>query len=251
MNYFNLTNKIALVTGASSGLGKHFAKVLSDAGATVVVAARRLDQLDELANEIGENAFAVPLDVTDTNNVVAAFNQIEDKVGPVNVLVNNAGANEDSNVIDTKEEDWDAVMDVNLKGAWRVAREAAKRMIAAKKGGTIINIASIFGFTAFPESTTYCVSKAGLCQLTKTMALDLWQYGIRVNAIAPGYFRTEMTAKYLAGDKGKAYINTIPPKRCGEPEELTAPLLMLASDASSYVNGVILPVDGGHSLQVI
>ena len=192
----------------------------------------------------------VQLDVTNGENVRAAFEETQSERGVVTILVNNAGADEESHLLDTAEQDWDHVIDVNLKGPWRVAREAAKRMVVAQSGGSIINIASVLAFTVSLRSTTYCVSKAGLSQMTKTMALDLWEYGIRVNATAPGYFHSEMTQKFLKSDAGREYLKNIPPGRAGRLDELTAPLLMLASDASSYVNGVVLPVDGGHSLRL-
>ena len=248
-NIFSLKGRVALVTGASSGLGRHFAQVLADAGATVVVAARREDRLSDLVNDISNldgDAMAVTMDVTDTHSVKAAYDKAYSKYGTVDVLVNNAGVGDPKYFVDLDEESWDFVMETNLKGAWRVAQECARRLVRSGTGGSIINIASILGLTTQLKQTSYSVSKAGVAHLTRMMALELIRYGIRVNALAPGYFPTEMNTKFFGTEAGKAYVKTIPARRLGRIAELTGPLLLLASEAGSFMNGAVLPVDGGH-----
>lgn len=254
MEQFNLTGKTALVTGASSGFGAHFARVLAGAGAKVVVGARREGRLQALVGEIqeaGGEALSVTLDVTQMASVSEAFDAAEAAFGTVTVLVNNAGVAAPKTVHKTSEEDWDFVVDTNLKGAWLVASEAARRMIAASSGGAIVNIASVLGLATSTGHGVYSASKAGVIQLTKHMALELSNRHIRVNAICPGYFKTEMNEAFFASDAGKAYIDTFPAKRLGEMGEMDAPLLLLASEAGSFINGAILPVDGGHLVMSI
>lgn len=254
LSEFDLSGKIALVTGASSGLGAHFARVLAGAGARVVVGARREDRLQTLVSEIqqaGGEALAVALDVTDAASVAKAFDAAEARFGTVTVLVNNAGVAAPKSVHKTSETDWDFVIDTNLRGAWLVASEAARRMIAANSGGAIVNIASVLGLATSTGHGVYSASKAGVIQLTKHMALELSSKNIRVNAICPGYFKTEMNDAYFESEAGKAYIATFPAKRLGEMQEMNGPLLLLASDAGSFINGAILPVDGGHLVMSI
>lgn len=246
---FSLEGKIALVTGASSGLGVHFAKVLAGAGASVVAAARRLDKLKKLVDEITEAdgiATAVALDVTDNDSVLAAFDKAEDAYGVIDVLINNAGVADPKYFLDIDESNWDFILETNLKGAWRVARECCDRLVKSRQTGSIVNIASLLGLATQSKQTAYAVSKAGLIHLTRSMALELSRYGIRVNAIAPGYFKTEINADFFASDRGKQYLKTIPSRRLGELDELDGPLLMFASDAGSFLTGAVLPVDGGH-----
>jgi len=245
----SMHNKVALVTGASSGLGAHFAHVLSKAGARVVVAARRIDKLHQLIKSIeaaGGKAMAVAMDVTDGESVKTALNQAEAALGPIDVLVNNAGVADSKRFVNVDEDSWDFVMDTNLKGAWRVAHEVSSRMLSAKRPGSIVNIASILGLRVSIGESTYGASKAALVHMTKAMALEFASKGIRVNALCPGYIRTEMNADYFESEKGKAYLQSTPSQRLGKLEELDAPLLLLASDAGSLINGVALPVDGGH-----
>ena len=245
----SVSDKIALVTGASSGLGAHFAKVLANAGAKVIVAARRTDKLASLVEDIknsGGEAVAVAMDITDGNSIVQALDEAEKVFGTVNLLINNAGVADSKRFINVDEDSWDFVINTNLKGAWYAANQVAKRLMAKQAPGSIINIASILGLRVGIGESTYAVSKAGVVQMTKAMALELGSKGIRVNAICPGYFRTEINSDYFDTDKGQAYINSTPAKRLGKLEELDAPLLLLASDAGSFVNGVALPVDGGH-----
>ena len=250
---FSLDGKVALVTGASGGLGARFARALAGAGAGVVLAARRVDRLAALAAEIegaGGRALAVELDVTDEEAVSAAFDAAESALGPVDILVNNAGIERMGLVAEMAVEDWDAVIGVNLRAVFMVAREASRRMIAGAAGGAIINIASILGDHVSKGGAAYSASKAGVIQLTRTMALELARHKIRVNAIAPGYFHSEMTGEYLATDKAKKMIKGIPMRRVADPKELDAVLLTLAGPGGSYATGSVVVVDGGHSLVI-
>jgi NAD(P)-dependent dehydrogenase (short-subunit alcohol dehydrogenase family) len=248
---FDVSGKVALVTGASSGFGAHFAKVLARYGARVVVAARREDRLKVLAREIAANggeALAVPLDVTNADSVAAAFDAAGKAYGVVDILSNNASVADSKFAVDIDEESWDWVLDTNLKGAWLVAREAGTRMIAAGKPGSIVNTASILGMRVALAASSYSASKAAVIQLTKSLALEWSRKKIRVNALCPGYFVTELNAPYFATEKGQRYLEQTPAQRSGEIDELTAPFMLLASDAGSFVNGVALPVDGAHSI---
>ncbi len=248
---FDVSGKVALVTGASSGFGAHFAKALARYGAKVVVAARREDRLKVLASEIAANggeALAVPLDVTDADSVAAAFDAAENAYGVVDILSNNAGVADSKSAVDIDEESWDWVLDTNLKGVWLVAREAGTRMIAAGTSGSIVNTASILGLRVALAASSYSASKAAVIQLTKSLALEWSRKKIRVNALCPGYFVTELNAPYFATEKGQRYLEQTPAQRSGEIDELTAPFMLLASDAGSFVNGVALPVDGAHSI---
>lgn len=251
---FALNNKIALVTGASSGFGRHFALVLASAGAKVVVGARREDLLAELVGEIetsGGEALAVAMDVTRASSVSDAFDRAEEVFGTVTVLVNNAGVAVPKTVHKTTEADWDFVIDTNLKGAWLVAAETARRLVSAKTGGVIVNIASVLGLATSTGHGIYSASKAGVIQLTKHMALELAGKNIRVNAICPGYFKTEMNGDYFDSAAGKTYIESTPSGRLGQMSEIDGPLLLLAGEAGSFINGAILPVDGGHLVMSI
>jgi NAD(P)-dependent dehydrogenase (short-subunit alcohol dehydrogenase family) len=252
MQAFDLSGRVALVTGASSGLGAEFARALATAGARVVVCARRTDRLTALVEEIqaaGGEALATTMDVTEVASVVAAFEAAEQKFGVVQILVNNAGISRGGLLKDLSEEDWDAVLETNLKSVWRVAREAANRMSAGSVGGSIINISSLLAFGTSKMLGSYMASKVGVVQLTRAMALEWADSGVRVNALAPGYFPTEMTGNYFSTPQGKAMIERIPQKRLGDPAELCGPLLLLASDASSYMTGSVITVDGGHLCQ--
>lgn len=247
---FDLTGKTALITGASSGLGEHFARVLAAAGARVVVAARRADRLARLVQDLqdqGYQALAVTMDVTDADSINAGFTAAETQFGTVDVLINNAGIGEGVPFLKMTEGNWRSMLDTNLDGAWRVAHRAAVAMAKSGQGGNIINIASILGLRVGQGLSHYAVAKAGVVQLTKAMAIELARDKIRVNAIAPGYFRTEMNNDYFESEKGQEYIKqTVPMRRLGQLEELSGPLLLLASEAGSFMTGTIINVDGGH-----
>jgi NAD(P)-dependent dehydrogenase (short-subunit alcohol dehydrogenase family) len=247
--FSDLSNKVALVTGASSGLGRHFATVLARHGVKVGIAARRIDALQETAREIanfdGVSAISA-LDLTSGTSVKAAIADIEQKLGPIDIVVNNSGISVSKPVLDHTESDWDAVVDVNLKGAFLVATEVARHMRDGQRAGSIINIESILSFRQAGAVAAYAASKAGLSQLTRTMALELARYRIRVNGIAPGYFATDINRAFFDTDPGRALLKRIPQRRLGELEDLDGPLLLLASDASRYMTGATLVVDGGH-----
>lgn len=249
-NRFDLTGRVALVTGASSGLGEHFAQVLAEAGAKVVVAARRVERLQALVDRIrgaGFEAGAVAMDVTDADSVRQGYDAAEKLFGTIDVLVNNAGVARSKVFLKTDEADWDYIVDTNLKATYRVAHLGAERMVAAGKPGSIINIASVLGLGVGYGDSLYAISKAGVVQMTRAMALELIRVGIRVNALCPGYFETELNRDYFQSERGQAYIrNNLPGKRLGNMEELSGPLLLLASEAGSFITGVALPVDGGH-----
>jgi len=248
-NLYSLEGKVALVTGASSGLGEHFAEVLARAGAKVVLGARRKDKLDAIVSRIverGGQAAACDLDVTQSQSIVEALDSAEQFFGSANILINNAGVAVSSRFINIDEQGWDRTMDTNLKGAWRVAQAFSQRLLNAKSAGCIVNISSILGLRVGFGESAYAISKAGLVQMTKTMAMELACKGIRVNALCPGYFKTELNADYFDSDQGREMIERSTAGRVGDPSELDGPLLMLCSDAGSFVNGVALPVDGGH-----
>ena len=250
----DLSNKTALVTGASSGLGRHFAQVLAGQGARVALAARRVAALDELAGEIrteGGEAFTVALDVRDEESVATAIATIERDVHGIDILVNNSGVSGIKPTLRVTGAEWDDVLDTNLKGAFLVANEVGRAMVRAKRPGSIINIASILGFRVTGQLAPYAASKAGLVHLTKSLALDWARYGIRVNAIAPGYFRTDINDDFWDTEPGMAMINRIPQRRLGELENLDGPLLLLASDASAYMTGTTVTVDGGHLVSAL
>lgn len=249
VNPFRLDGQIALVTGASSGLGKHFARVLAQAGAHVVLAARRKDRLTALCEEIraaGGRASAVVLDVTDAASVSRCFDESEKAVGIPSIIVSNAGTTVTKMAIDQTPEDFDQVMNANLKGCWLVDTEAARRLIASKKPGSIINISSILGARVAAAVAPYTISKAGVIQATKAMALEWARYNIRVNALLPGYVRTEINAEFLDSEAGQKLRMRIPSRRFNELDDLTGPLLLLASDAGRAMTGATVEVDSGH-----
>ncbi|WP_310531259.1 glucose 1-dehydrogenase [Novosphingobium sp.] len=241
----DLTGKSILITGASSGLGAFFARSLAEAKAQVILAARRRDKLADVAKAIAErggDVRIVEMDVTDKASVERAIAE----AGQIDVLVNNSGVTLAKPVLDQTEDDWDHVIDTNLKGAFLVSTAVARRMRDDGRGGSIINIASILGERQAGQVAGYATSKAGLIQLTKSMALELARFRIRVNALAPGYIDTDLNRSFLETDAGKALISRVPQRRLGSPEELIGPLLLLASDASSYMTGSVIAADGGH-----
>ncbi|MGA8196149.1 MAG: SDR family oxidoreductase [Acetobacteraceae bacterium] len=246
---FGLNGRHALVTGASSGLGRHFAGVLAAAGARISVAARReaaLAQTVETIRASGAQAQSVRMDVTEAASVEQAFATAEAQFGPVSILVNNAGVTGTRAALDVTDNDWSSVIDTNLKGSWVVAQHAARRMIHHGERGSIVNIASILGLRVAGGVAPYAISKAGVVQMTKVLALEWARHGIRVNALAPGYIETDLNDAFFASDAGKALIRRVPQRRLGEARELDGALLLLASDAGSYMTGSVIAVDGGH-----
>jgi NAD(P)-dependent dehydrogenase (short-subunit alcohol dehydrogenase family) len=245
---FGLAGRIALVTGASSGLGRHFARVLHAAGATVVLAARRVDRIEAEAARLGERAHALAMDVTDEASIVAGFDRLAATDSLCDIVVNNAGISGSSMLLQMETAEWDSVIEVNLRGPFLVAREAARRLVAAKRPGSIINIASILGLRVSPAVAPYMASKAGLIHLTRSMAFEFARHGIRVNALCPGYFETEINSEFLQTDYAQASLKRVPQRRIGDLRDLTGPLLLLASDAGAFMTGEALVVDGGQSI---
>ena len=244
---FDLTGRVALVTGASQGLGRRFAQVLAGHGAAVGLAARQVEKLEDVKAAIaaaGGRAACVALDVTDAAAIERALDQVEDALGPVGILVNNAGVAVSKGVLEQTEADWDRVVGTNLKGAFFVAQAAAKRMVA-QGGGAIVNIASVLALDVVGHLAPYAAAKGGLWQLTRSMALELARHGVRVNALAPGYIETEINRDFLATEAGERMKKRIPQRRFGTPEDLDGALLLLASDASRYMTGSIIVIDGG------
>jgi NAD(P)-dependent dehydrogenase (short-subunit alcohol dehydrogenase family) len=246
---FRLDGEVALVTGASSGFGRHFGKVLAAAGAKVVLAARRTDRVKEACDEIiaaGGEALAVTMDVTDSASVARACDEAEKVFGTVTVVVNNAGISIPKPLVNLTDSDWNGVIDTNLNGVAYVTREVSRRLIAAGLGGSVINIASILAHREQKMLTSYAASKAAVLQFTRTAALELAQHNIRVNAICPGYFITDLNKEWFETDDGRALISRIPQRRTGDLDDLNGPLLLLASSAGALMTGADLVVDGGH-----
>ena len=245
---FSLDGRVALVTGASSGLGRHFAQVLHEAGATVVLAARRTDRIEADAARLGERARALTMDVTDEASINAGFEQLAADGVLCDIIVNNAGISGEHMILQMDTAEWDSVVQVNLRGPFLVAREAARRLVAAKKPGSIVNIASILGLRVSPAVAPYMASKAGLIHLTRSMAWEFARYNIRVNALCPGYFATEINTEFLKTEIFQASLKRVPQRRIGDLRDLDGPLLLLASEAGAYMTGAALVVDGGHSI---
>jgi len=251
---FSLQGRVALVTGASSGLGTQFAKALADNGAAVALVARRADRLLDLQQSIetaGGRALAIEADVTDRAAMARAFDTAEQAFGTVTILVNNAGiAQSSTRAVEVTEEEWRKVLSVDVDAVFYNAQEAARRMLAAKQPGAIINIASVLGFGVSKGVAAYAVAKAAVVQVTKALAVELAFKGVRVNAIAPGWFVTEINDKYLAGEAGEALKRQIPAGRFGKAGDLDGALLLLASDAGSYISGATIVVDGGQVVMI-
>ena len=252
----DFSGRVALVTGASGGLGAQFAKTLSRAGAAVILASRRMDKLKDLRAFIeaeGGAAHVVELDVTDHDSIKSAVAHAETEVGPIDILINNSGVSTTQRLQDVAEEDYDFIFNTNVKGAFFVAQEVAKRMLARARGtapggfagARIINIASMAGLRVLPQIGVYCMSKAAVVQMTKAMALEWGKFGINVNAICPGYIDTEINHHHWETEQGKKLVQMLPRKRIGKPEDLDALLVMLASPQSHFVNGAVIAADDG------
>ncbi len=252
-NLFDLSGRVALVTGASSGLGVRFAEVLAENGAAVALVARRADRLAAVKNRIeaaGGRALAIEADVLDRKAMAVAFDQAEKAFGTVTILVNNAGVAHSTRAVELTEEEWRRVVGTNLDAVFFWAQEAARRMLAAKKPGAIVNIASVLGLAVSKGTVAYAAAKAGVVQLTKTLGLELAFKGIRVNAIAPGWIVTDLNRDFLLSEHGAAIKREIPVGRFGEERDLDGVLLLLASDAGRFIAGTTIVVDGGQLVAI-
>lgn len=251
---FSVADQVALVTGASSGIGLHLAETLALAGAKVALAARRIDRLEEACTAIRERGgicLPVALDVISRDSIVAALEAVEIGLGPLSVLVNNAGVVVSKPFFEHTEEDWDHVVDTNLKGAWLMAREFAHHLVERKRPGRIINIASVLSTRTIARVPSYLAAKAGLLHLNGAMAMELARYNILVNAIAPGYIVTDFNREFLESEAGQKLAARVPMRRVGQVGDLGGALLFLASPASAYVTGACIAVDGGHGVAAI
>jgi NAD(P)-dependent dehydrogenase (short-subunit alcohol dehydrogenase family) len=252
----DLSGRVALITGASGGLGEQFAKTLARAGAAVVLAGRRTDRLMALRAHIeaaGGDAHVVAMDVTDTASIKAGVAHAETEVGAIDILVNNSGVSTTQRLQDVTEEDYDFVFNTNTKGAFFVAQEVGRRMLARANGaapgtyvgGRIVNIASMAGLKVLPQIGVYCMSKAAVVHMTKAMAVEWGRFGINVNAICPGYIDTELNHHHWQTEQGQKLVNMLPRKRVGAPADLDALLVMLCSSESHFVNGAVIAADDG------
>ncbi|KQB56098.1 SDR family oxidoreductase [Acidovorax facilis] len=255
----DLSGRVAFITGASSGLGAQFARTLARAGAGVVLASRRVEKLKELRARIegeGGDAHVIELDVTDHDSIKSAVAHAETEMGSIDILVNNSGVSTTQRIQDVTPEDYDFIFDTNVKGAFFVAQEVGKRMLARSRGaapgsftgGRIINIASMAGLKVLPQIGAYCMSKAAVVQMTKAMAIEWGRFGINVNAICPGYIDTEINHHHWQTEQGKKLIDMLPRKRVGNAQDLDALLVMLASDQSHFINGAVIAADDGFGV---
>ena len=260
MSYqIDLSGRVAFVTGASSGLGAQFARVLSRAGAGVVLAARRMERLKTLRAELegeGGDAHVVELDVTDPASIASAVAHAETEMGAIDILVNNSGVGDTRKLTDVTPEDYDYVMGTNTRGAFFVAQAVAKRMIARSKGeapgtftgGRIVNVASMAGLRVWPQIGVYCMSKAAVVHMTRAMALEWGRYGINVNAVCPGYIDTEINHHVWETEAGQKMMQSFPRRRVGKPQDLDAVLMMLCANESHFVNGAVIQADDGQAI---
>ncbi len=255
----DLSGRVAFVTGASSGLGAQFAKTLSRAGAAVVLASRRIERLKDLRAEIdgeGGDAHVIELDVTDVDSIKSAVAHAETEVGSIDILINNSGVSTTQRIQDVAEEDFDFIFNTNVKGAFFVAQEVGKRMLARAKGsapgtytgGRIVNIASMAGLRVLPQIGVYCMSKAAVVQMTKAMAIEWGRFGINVNAICPGYIDTEINHHHWQTEQGQKLVQMLPRKRLGQATDLDALLVMLCANESHFINGAVISADDGFGV---
>ena len=255
----DLSGRVAFVTGASSGLGAQFAKTLSRAGAAVVLASRRIERLKDLRAEIdgeGGDAHVIELDVTDVDSIKSAVAHAETEVGSIDILINNSGVSTTQRIQDVAEEDFDFIFNTNVKGAFFVAQEVGKRMLARAKGsapgtytgGRIVNIASMAGLRVLPQIGVYCMSKAAVVQMTKAMAVEWGRFGINVNAICPGYIDTEINHHHWQTEQGQKLVQMLPRKRLGQAADLDALLVMLCANESHFINGAVISADDGFGV---
>lgn len=255
----DLSGRVAFITGASSGLGAQFARTLARAGSAVVLASRRVDKLKDLRAQIegeGGDAHVMELDVTDHGSIKSAVAHAETEVGSIDILINNSGVSTTQRIQDVSEEDYDDIFDTNLKGAFFVAKEVAKRMLARAQGsapgtytgGRIVNIASTAGLRTLPQIGVYGMSKAAVIQMTKAMALEWGKFGINVNAICPGYIDTEINHQHWKTEQGQKLVQLLPRKRVGQPQDLDALLVMLCANESHFINGAIIAADDGFAV---
>ena len=253
---FNVKGKTVLITGASAGIGAHLSAVFARHGCNVVAAARRGDKIKALVDSLefsgdGARGLGLVMDVTDRDSVEQAVKEAVGQFGGIDILINNAGIARTAKLIEMGEDDWQAVVDTNLSAVWRVGQVAARQMLGQADGGAIVNIASVLGFVPQRQNANYGAAKSGVVHLTKSMALEFGRKGIRVNAIAPGYFETDINREFFSSERGRQYLQKLYPGRAGELSELDGPVLLLASDAGSYINGTVITVDGGTLLSGI
>ncbi|MFZ4625721.1 MAG: SDR family oxidoreductase [Rhodoferax sp.] len=255
----DLSGRVAFITGASSGLGAQFARTLAGAGAAVVLASRRIEKLKDLRAQIdgdGGDAHVIALDVTDHDSIKSAVAHAETEVGSIDILVNNSGVSTTQRLQDVSADDYDFMFDTNVKGAFFVAQEVGKRMLARSQGaapgsftgGRIVNVASMAGLRVLPKIGVYAMSKAAVIQMTRAMALEWGKFGINVNAICPGYIDTELNHAHWQTDAGQKLVQLLPRKRVGQPQDLDALIVMLCSDQSHFINGAVISADDGFGV---